>query len=264
MAAYEVLALNEATPQIFAPGTGHTYSMPRALAMTPETLTGSAATSALSITQTWNTTGTPTALDIVITDTASNASSRLLRCTSGGIVRLELSKTGVLTGRGNSSGTFVLASDTQFRPGSVVIGMQLGSFSTGSATGGGALDYSNNGTNPSIGWSNRGFALKSDLGLGWTSGTLSSNTDLELWRDAADTLALRRSTNAQALRIYNTYTDSSNYERVRMGWSANVFEIAPGAAGTGSTRVIHLSGLPTSNPGPGILWNNAGTPAIGT
>ena len=33
------------------------------------------------------------------------------------------------------------------------------------------------------------------------------------------------------------------------------------AVGGGS---LHLSSLPTSNPGPGILWNNAGTPAIGT
>lgn len=27
---------------------------------------------------------------------------------------------------------------------------------------------------------------------------------------------------------------------------------------------LHISGLPTSNPGAGILWNNGGTIAIGT
>lgn len=34
--------------------------------------------------------------------------------------------------------------------------------------------------------------------------------------------------------------------------------------GTGRNGVVIISALPTSNPGLGILWNNAGTPAIGT
>lgn len=31
-----------------------------------------------------------------------------------------------------------------------------------------------------------------------------------------------------------------------------------------SSGNLHISSLPTSNPGPGILWNNLGVPAIGT
>ena len=46
--------------------------------LTPPTLTGSQSTSALSITQTWNTTGNPTAIFLNVTNTASGASSRLL------------------------------------------------------------------------------------------------------------------------------------------------------------------------------------------
>lgn len=65
-------------------------------------------------------------------------------------------------------------------------------------------------------------------------------------------------------RVYNTYTDGSNYERGFMQWSGNAFKIGVEAVGTGTTRVVHISNLPTSNPGAGILWNNAGTPAIGT
>lgn len=34
--------------------------------------------------------------------------------------------------------------------------------------------------------------------------------------------------------------------------------------GSGTDGLVKISSLPTSNPGPGILWNNAGTPAIGT
>jgi hypothetical protein len=90
--------------------------------------------------------------------------------------------------------------------------------------------------------------------------------DVRLYRDAANTLALRNGANAQESRIYGTFTDASNYRRVASGMStAGVGFIRPEGAGTGASgNVIHISGLPTSNPGPGILWNNAGTPAIGT
>lgn len=86
----------------------------------------------------------------------------------------------------------------------------------------------------------------------------------QLESPSAGILELRSGTNAQAFRLYNTYTDASNYERLAIGWSTNVVSIKPENAGTGSARVLHISGLPTSNPGPGILWNNGGTPAIGT
>jgi hypothetical protein len=72
--------------------------------------------------------------------------------------------------------------------------------------------------------------------------------------------------NAQTNRLYGTVTDASNYRRLAMTMStAGVAEIKPEGAGTGASgNVIHISGLPTSNPGPGILWNDGGTPAIGT
>ena len=90
--------------------------------------------------------------------------------------------------------------------------------------------------------------------------------DVLLARDAANTLALRNGTNGQEQRTYGTFTDASNYRRVAVGMStAGVGFMRPEGAGTGASgNVIHISGLPTSNPGPGILWNNAGTPAIGT
>ena len=70
----------------------------------------------------------------------------------------------------------------------------------------------------------------------------------------------RASTNAQAFNIYNSFTDASNHERARLGWSGNVFEIKPQAEGTGTLRTLHISGLPTSDPAiSGVLWNDAGT-----
>lgn len=63
------------------------------------TLAGSGALSgsALSIAQTWNTTGTPTALKLDVTDTASNAASLLMDLQVGGISRFKVSKTGAST-----------------------------------------------------------------------------------------------------------------------------------------------------------------------
>jgi hypothetical protein len=84
--------------------------------------------------------------------------------------------------------------------------------------------------------------------------------------DAQDVFAIRRSTNAHTFRTYGTYTDASNYRRVALAMTtAGVATLTAEGAGTGASgNVLHISSLPTSNPGPGILWNNAGTPAIGT
>jgi len=68
--------------------------------------------------------------------------------------------------------------------------------------------------------------------------SLVTSADVQLARDAADTLALRRSTNAQTFRVYNTYTDASNYERGIAGWLSNTFAIGTFNAGTGSNRPI--------------------------
>lgn len=106
MAALEIIALDTATPQLRAPGTGDTYSAPRALALTPETLTGSAATSGLSVTQTWNTAGAPAALSVAVTDTASNASSRLADFKVGGTSKFKVLKNGTIVSGGvNGQGT---------------------------------------------------------------------------------------------------------------------------------------------------------------
>ena len=95
---------------------------------------------------------------------------------------------------------------------------------------------------------------------------LGTGSDLTLARDAANTLAQRRGTNAQTHRIYGTFTDASNYRRLTKTMStAGVAEIKPEGAGTGASgNVLHISGLPTSNPGPGILWNNLGIVNVGT
>jgi hypothetical protein len=43
-------------------------------------------------------------------------------------------------------------------------------------------------------------------------------------------------TSARALNLYNTFTDASNYERLRIDWSSNVATIRTEGAGTGFTN----------------------------
>ena len=70
--------------------------------------------------------------------------------------------------------------------------------------------------------------------------TVGGSTDLTLIRDAADTLALRRSTNAQTFRVYNTYTDASNNEWGGINWNTNTMFVGTVANGTGTARDMAL------------------------
>lgn len=78
------------------------------------------------------------------------------------------------------------------------------------------------------------------------------SNDVGISRDAANTLAQRNSTNPQTFRVYNTFTDASNYERAKIGWNSNTLEIGTEAAGTGTLRNINLIGgnvgIGTSTP----------------
>jgi hypothetical protein len=76
----------------------------RQASITPLTLTGSETLSALSITQTWNTSGAPTAFFMNITNTASAANSNLL----------EFNVNGVNTLRSRRNGDFFAGSSSDF------------------------------------------------------------------------------------------------------------------------------------------------------
>lgn len=76
---------------LFSGGIGRTINI------TPSTLTGSSATSALSITQTWNTTGNPTAIFANITNTASGATSNLMDLQVGGATIFKVDKNALIT-----------------------------------------------------------------------------------------------------------------------------------------------------------------------
>ena len=104
-----------------------------------------------------------------------------------------------------------------------------------------------------------GLTLYNNGYLGWASSGSSLGTiDTKLYRDAANTLALRNGTAAQKFSVYNTYTDASNYERGVFDWAgtANTLRIGTEAAGTGTVRNIQLvagSNSVTMTPGASNL-----------
>jgi hypothetical protein len=113
--------------------------------------------------------------------------------------------------------------------------------------------------NLQVGGSSR-FSVRKD-GFTTTSGTLTVGGNVNLpgfannlnWGgtivlvgDAANTLAQRNGTNAQTLRVYNTFTDASNYERGSMRWNTNILQIGTEAAGTGTVRSVQVVAGSTS------------------
>jgi len=73
-------------------------------------------------------------------------------------------------------------------------------------------------------------------------GVFSFSSDVNLNRDAADILAQRRGTTAQAFRVYNTFTDASNFERVQLYTLGTSGGVGWSQAGSGSARNFLVSG----------------------
>lgn len=85
---------------------------------------------------------------------------------------------------------------------------------------------------------NRRFWVTSGGTLNCTQSIFSA--DVTLLRDASNVLGQRNGTTAQRSRIYNTYTDASNYERGFVEWVTNVFRIGTEKLGTGVARALEL------------------------
>ena len=87
---------------------------------------------------------------------------------------------------------------------------------------------------------NNGVQVLTTGSYSWASAGIAGSSDLFLYRDAANTLALRNGTSGQVLRVYNTFTDVNNYERAYIGWAANRLVIGNEKAGTGASRGVTL------------------------
>lgn len=182
-----------------------------ALIATGSSLTGANAQSLVDLAATWNTSGTPTAIKLNVTNIASNASSLLLDLQVGGVSQYKVTRAGAVT--------------------------QLGPITFDGGLFGAAIIVPSAdiyvGNNQSYGWSTRGriFTVADAF---WGLANNANTTAVNFGIDASDILAQRRGTNAQTLRWYHTFTDLSNRQNGALKTAAGYVEIAAETAGTGA------------------------------
>lgn len=168
-------------------------------------------TSILSIAPTWTTNGTYAApLLVNVTDSGTaNAASKLLDLQVGGVSTVASAKRGTI----HFPVTFNNITSIP-APGIANYYGLLGLYGD-SGTAAASLSSVN-------------------LDLLSASGSFSINGTVVLTRDASDILALRRSTNANMIRVYETYTDSTTFSRGVFGFR----DSASGGTGAGSATTV--------------------------
>jgi hypothetical protein len=100
------------------------------------------------------------------------------------------------------------------------------------------LNFDNNANTYLAHLNTTGYFVSSTSVIGFSDSTAGLGTpDVRLARDAADILALRRTTNAQTSRVYGTYTDASNYVRAALSSTSTAVTLAAETAGTGADDI---------------------------
>lgn len=164
--------------------------------------------------KTWNDAGTTfTAIGLDVTDTASNAASLLMDLQVGSTSQFKVSKGGAVTALGSYTGNASMQ---------LFAGAQMSTFVADGQ-----------------------FALKASAFYGWGNSGANGTRDTRIYRDAAAVLALRNTTTAQTYRVYGTFTDASNYERIAITRDAVTVE----SAGTGTANID----LALTPAGTGVL-----------
>lgn len=177
--------------------------------------TVTASTPLLDLAQTWNSAGvTFTGIKLTVTNTASAAASKHLDLQVGSTTYF------AVQGLGTSFEALQLGAAGDKITNLNGFGFDIRSNFNGSQSiviGGAGVSIGSAGT----------LAFTDDTGGG------SGTQDVILRRDAANALAVRRTTNAQVFRWYKTFSDSSNYERGALQTASGLIEIAAETAGTG-------------------------------
>ena len=206
-------AIGNTTPAAISGTTGTfttltaTPTSGSALTLTGGTVTASAPL--ISATQTWNDNAvTFTGLAATITNTASATGSLVARFTVGSTNVFEVDARGFTKVRKVSTSTeFVPVFEVLRGTTSVVRLRDDGDVNANSfgITGAGNVIINTS-----------GVGVLSTGRFGFSDSAFGGGTDTDLRRDAADTLAQRRGTNAQTFRIYNTFTSTTNFERLNI------------------------------------------------
>lgn len=254
------------------------YPNPTVIGATGGTLTAS---SPFMLTQTWNNAAvTFTGLRANITDTASAAGSLLVDIQKNSVSQFSIDKNGQSTAISSqiaSAGLFTFSSRSRLA--SPADGQIL--ITNNASTDFGRLNFG--GTTSDFPALKRNSATiearladDSDYSPIRAARFLLTN-NVTLTYDGSAILAQRDGTTAQSSRVYNTYTDASNYERGVFDWStaSNSLTIGTQNAGTGSIRNVNIvrgtstfltlssSGLLIGSTIP-VLWTADNTSDIGS
>lgn len=171
-----------------------------------------------------------------LTLAGTDATTMTFPTTSATIARTDAAQT--FTGNQTITGGVLVIPNTAY----LTPGIQVGATTTGVSgfNSGGTLVFVVGGA-AAFGSQGHNILFDSTASINWTSSStdITATADLKVFRDAANTLALRNGTNAQRFNLYNTFTSTSVFEDLSLYFSSNVAHI--GTATTGATaRVMQL------------------------
>jgi hypothetical protein len=196
--------------------------------------TGFLSGSALNIQQTWNTSGAPTAIKLNVFDIASTGTSNLMDLQVSGTSKLTVRKDGQIIG---SAGSALLPTYGFFDAnwGAGFAGWhKFGDTVACSAAGGTQTPFS---------ISHVAIRIQHSIPFGWTNGNAASALDTILIRDgAANIIAQRNGLAPQESRIYGTYTNATNFERLNLKYNStdSAFQIGTEKGFSGTARPLQL------------------------
>jgi hypothetical protein len=177
---------------------------------------------------TWDDAGTTfSAISMDVTDTASASGSMLMDLQVGGVSKFTVDKGGDLTA---GSGDLTIFNGT-------FASIRLNGGNQVFNAGGRSMTYDSSGKLSLTGGGNQTIFVN---GLIVGDRTLETSS-ASIWGEAANTLAQRNGANAQEFRLYNTYTDASNYERGGLRWVSNILRLGTDGAGTGTSRNVEIA-----------------------
>lgn len=214
------------------------------LGITGYSLTGANSMPLFSSAGTLNTTGSPSVIRLAITDTASGAATKFLEFLGGaaGATSLfSINKAGqVLLDNGAAGApSLSFASETN-------LGIyRVGALRIGFVTNGNLRGEFNNAI----------FELKAAIPLSFNSSTFLRGDD------AANEVAQRNGASAQFYKLYRTFTNSTNYERLSLGSAAGQMIVAAETAGTGTDNIdlmLTAAGTGLVNVTLGIIRHGVG------
>ena len=233
LTASSALAATDRIPVVQTVGAGPVRTTPDAIKTYIETGgTVTASDPVLDLSQTWNNAGvTFTGLKLNVTNTASASNSLFADWQVGGSSVLSLT---IRDPSVASSPNFFSPGITTFRgasSGQTLQGIRVAGYGE---TRGIVI-----GTVSSFG--EQTIQMNNLASFGWTSSNneFQDVKDTTLRRDSEGVLALRTGVSTQTFRIYNTYTDASNYERLSLipGAASNWMQIKAETAGTGGDNL---------------------------